>query len=401
MADAAPGFPSDSLPNTRSWASIDLSALIHNFGVARQQNTACAIVAVVKSNAYGHGVEPVARALDRVMRTGDCFGVASLEEGLQLHALGLQHPVLLLEGVVTLAELDCAMQAGFQLVIHSAYQLQVLQTWLTSQPEQGAGRLVLWLKLDTGMHRLGMDEQTFIEVLAQVRKLPAVDSCVLMSHLACADDMLAPATQRQINHFKRMVSQHVTASPDGKVYPCSMAASGGTLAWPQSHFDYLRPGIMLYGGTAIMNENGLDRGLLPVMSLRARLIAISTVKAGEAIGYGATYVCPRDLRVGVVSIGYGDGYPRHAPNGTPVLVKLANGLVGQTRRTRLVGRVSMDMLTIDLSDMQEAVIGDEVILWGEGLPADEIARLCGTIAYELFCQVTRRVSFVYRNMPAE
>lgn len=199
-------------------------------------------------------------------------------------------------------------------------------------------------------------------------------------------------SERQLSHFAQTLDAAGVPQESREI---SFAASSGIQLWPQAHFQWLRPGIMLYGGTAVAGENAIERGIAPVMTLRAKLISVKTVAAGASVGYGASYVCPHEQRIGVISIGYGDGYPRRMPQGTPVLVNCKTSRGVLQRRVALCGRVSMDMITVDLSDCLEAQVGDEVILWGEGLPADEIARHCNTIAYELFCQVTPRVHFVY------
>jgi alanine racemase len=378
----------------RAWATVDLKALQHNFAVAQAHNPGGAMVAVVKANAYGHGMLALAAALHPVMGERDCFGVATLDEAIALQQLNTGRAILLLEGVLTAGELAFAVESGFHLLIHSAYQLEELETYVARHPDLPTGSLTVWLKLDTGMHRLGFSAEHFASAYAWIKRLPAVGKLVLTTHFACGDDLVSPATQRQLTLFNKTISKLDIPTDDSCEF--CVAASAGVLAWPQTHFQWARPGIMLYGGSAIQKESGVERDLKPVMTLRSRLIAIKDVEAGGAIGYGATYICPGKKRMGVVSIGYGDGYPRAAPNGTPVLVNCAASIVGKPRMTRIIGRVSMDMITIDLSDIKEASIGDEVILWGEGLPADEVARHCDTISYELFCRVTARVHFVYK-----
>ncbi|MCH1600110.1 MAG: alanine racemase, partial [Pseudomonadales bacterium] len=249
-----------------------------------------------------------------------------------------------------------------------------------------------WIKYNTGMNRLGLGKRQASEFYLRLQKCPNTE-LVLMSHLACADDPdskeFASFTQQQLQYLTELRGELVTASKQD--VECSMAASAGILQWPDTHLDYVRPGVMLYGSSPMAGKTGEELGLQPVMTLRSRLITIRDLKAGESIGYGATYVCDRDTRMGTVSIGYGDGYPRSAINGTPVLVQTASGSV----RTRMIGRVSMDMITIDLTGIDDAQIDDEVTLWGEGLCADEVARSAGTISYELFCKVTPRVEVSY------
>lgn len=374
----------------RAWATIDLHALRHNFALAHARQPDACMLAVVKANAYGHGLLAVARALSTAMSSRDCFGVASLEEAMALRRGGLTQPIVLLEGVLTWEELQLALAQDFHLVVHATYQLELLQQ-LFMQPVP-AQSLTIWLKVETGMHRLGLAPSEFTVAWKLLHAHPAIRRLVVMSHFACADDPASPMTGRQFASLQQTLALVGLQPADCEL---SLAASATILQWPQLHYQWLRPGIMLYGGAAILGENGIDRGLRPVMSLRSRLIACRDVAAGESIGYGATYTCERNMRIGVISIGYGDGYPRHAPLGTPVLIHCKNQGRELQVRAPLCARVSMDMLVVDLSACHLAQPGDEVLLWGEGLPADEIARLSGTISYELFCQVTPRVHYVY------
>lgn len=373
----------------RAWATIDLQALRANLALARQSKPAASLVAVVKANGYGHGLLAVARALLPDLRERDCFGVATLDEGAALRQAGIVAPVLLLEGTLTDSELMQAMRHGLMCVIHSLYQLQHLQSFLNDNPEV---HTIVWLKLDTGMHRLGLNANDFSTAWRALQQQRGVSRVIIMSHLACADDPASAATEQQLAFLERSMALAGISSAEAEI---SVAASAGILTRPETHFDWLRPGIMIYGGSPMIGESGPDRGLRPSMTLRSRIIAINDVAAGEAVGYGATYTASQGERLGIVSIGYGDGYPRRAPNGTPVLVNCRRDGRQVSQRCTLAGRVSMDMLIINLSDCPDAVVGDEVVLWGEGLPADEIARYCGTISYELFCQVTPRVHYVY------
>ena len=374
----------------RAWATIDLHALRNNLALARARRPEASVVAVVKANAYGHGLLPVARALQSQLRPGDCFGVATLEEGLALRAAGIAEDIVLLEGVVTPDELRRALAARLQLVLHSDYQLRDLLALFALVPRADA--LTLWLKVDTGMHRLGLSQDEFATTWRALHGHPSVSRLRVMTHFACADDPASEMTRQQLDVLSAALAGAGVQPGDCEL---SVAASAAIQQWPDSHFQWLRPGIMLYGGAAILAENAVDRGLRPVMTLHSRIMAIKHVKAGETLGYGASYRCEQDQRIGIVSIGYGDGYPRHAPSGTPVLVICRQDSRNVLLRAPLCGRVSMDMLIVDLSGCDQIAVGDEVILWGEGLPADDIARLSGTIAYELFCQVTPRVHYVY------
>ncbi|MDH5324724.1 MAG: alanine racemase [Gammaproteobacteria bacterium] len=349
-------------------AGINLSALQHNLECARQYAPGRRIVAIIKANAYGHGVLRVANAL----HTADAYGVASLDEALLLRLSGITSPILLLEGFFHTSELAEIDHNKLDMVIHSLEQIRGLQqNGFFERPQQST----LWLKLDSGMHRLGFSVEEFHQALTVVQQ--SGFKFVLMSHLACADDTDNSTTEKQIRFFDDHTHE-VNA-------PRSLANSAGILAWPQSHRDWVRPGIMLYGGSPLLDQSAQALGLRPVMTLSTELIAIKQLKKGDAIGYGGTWVCPEQMSVGVAAIGYGDGYPRHAPTGTPVLV---NGV-----RCQLLGRVSMDMITVDLRACPQARVGDNVTLWGDGLPADEIALQAGTISYELFCGITGRVEF--------
>lgn len=381
-----------TLHRIRAWADIDLAALQHNLQVVRQHNDTASVTAIVKANAYGHGVSEVARALGQGSRPVDRFGVATVDEAVELNALGLGRPILVLQGAARFEQLRFLVEAGIEFVIHSDYQLAMVQRLLREHP---AARLpTVWVKLDTGMHRLGMVADEFHQVITALDALPQVRQVVAMSHLASADapqeDAAVRQTTGQLERFLA-ASDPVCAEPGSLQVTRSLAASAGILAWPATHFDHLRPGIMLYGSSPFGHRTGPELGLRPVMTLKARLLAVKQVAAGGSIGYGATFTCEEPTRIGVVSIGYADGYPRSAPTGTPVLLATPQGY----QRTRLVGRVSMDMITIDLNGFAGAEVGDEVILWGEGLPADEVARFAQTISYELFCRVTRRVAFHY------
>lgn len=242
------------------------------------------------------------------------------------------------------------------------------------------------------MNRLGLNSADIEQAYLNLHKYPDTEF-VLMSHFAWADDQDSKAARKltaaQVVAVEKTRKKLLAAKAED--VPCSVSASAGIYTQSAAHYEYVRPGIMMYGSSPLAGQTGEELGLLPVMTLSARLLAINEVKEGQSIGYGASYKCERDTRVGVVSIGYGDGYPRSAISGTPVLLKTANGPV----RTRLIGRVSMDMITIDLTGIDQAQLDDEVVLWGEGLCADEIAECAGTIAYELFCKVTTRVPRIY------
>lgn len=354
-------------------ATVDGNALRHNLRLARSMASGSRVVAVIKSNGYGHGLLPTARAL---WRQADAFAVTCIDEARPLREAGLRHPILLLEGLYEPQELSAVQSLGLDLIVHTAWQVEVL--------EAADGPPVdVWLKVDSGMHRLGFPPEEVAEMHRRLGACESVATVRLMTHLARADDRRCDYTDLQI----RTMRDACRGLPGEHCW----ANSAATLGWPETHADWVRPGIMLYGASPFCD--GLERPpLRPAMTLESRLVAISQRRRGDLIGYGGTYSCPADMPVGVVAIGYGDGYPRHADTGTPVLIR--------GRRGQLVGRVSMDMICVDLRNIPDAEVGDRVVLWGDGLPAEEVADCAGTIAYELFCQVTSRVPFQYRDIEA-
>ena len=362
----------------RAVAQIDLDAFANNIEIVRSSCPEQSYLPIIKANGYGHGLEAIAGVLlatakqvaQSVNRLEGC-AIAALSEAQRLRECGWDHPIVLLPGFVDTAELDECRRLGIDPVIHSPYQLALM----LANPN---GITRVWLKANTGMNRLGLNAEAWHEALTALSAVPNL-AVVAMSHLACADELDSPVTRKQKSQFDSLLA-------DTGAIRKTLAASGGILAWPQTHYDIVRPGIMLYGSSPFAGRSAQSLGLLPVMTLKSRLIAINTLNAGDAVGYGGTFLADRPMRIGVVSIGYGDGYPRKAPTDTPVLVETAAGM----QRTTLKGRVSMDMITIDVTDLQVEV-GASVVLWGDGLPADEIAQHCATIAYELFCQVTARV----------
>ncbi|TWC41304.1 alanine racemase [Pseudomonas sp. SJZ079] len=347
-------------------ASIDLSAIRHNYAVAKRCAPGRQAFAVVKANAYGHGAREVVAALHD---EADGFAVASLEEAAEVRALHDEARILLLEGCFAAQEYQVAAQLGLDVVLHSAPQAQQLLAARLGRP------LNVWLKLDSGMHRLGFSEAAVREWHARLCGTAQVAELNLLSHFACADERGSEMTEQQLEHFLSLLNLDFAQR--------SLANSAAILTIPAAHMDWLRPGIMLYGASPFRELSAEVLGLKPVMSLTAELIAIREINVGEAVGYGASWVAARPSRIGTVSCGYADGYPRHAPSGTPLLVR------GQ--RVPLVGRVSMDMLAVDLSDLAEAQVGDAVQVWGAQLPVDEVAQAAGTIGYELLSKVTPRV----------
>ncbi|MBT2988271.1 MAG: alanine racemase [Candidatus Thiodiazotropha sp. (ex Ctena orbiculata)] len=350
-------------------AWIDHAALQHNLRRAKRAAKGSRIWAVVKADGYGHGMLRVASSLG----DADGLAVARLDEALQLREAKIQAPILVMGGCHTGEQFHIASEAALQIAIHDSAQLRCL-----SETRLNPQSLKLWIKVDTGMHRLGFATSEITRVVAALQANPAVAELNLMTHLANADDRSDPATKTQCKLFESLDHSHFDA--------CSIANSAGLLGHPASLSDWVRPGIMLYGVTPFAESSAEDEGLLPVMTLQSRVIAVKQCRKGDRVGYGGTYTCPAAMPVAVIAIGYGDGYPRHAPSGTPVVVS--------GRRLPLVGRVSMDMISVDARTLPGVKVGDEAILWGRGLPVEEIAGAAGTIGYELLCGVKRRVEFV-------
>ena len=346
-------------------ARIDISALRHNLSVVRKFAPASQVASVVKADAYGHGIKRISRALSST----DLLAVATCGEAQAVRDSGWQGRVLLLEGFNGVEEYQLARSLSAEMVLHHAPQLDILR-----QRGCGPGQKA-WLKIDTGMHRLGFPAMDTASLLNSLQSIEGVDAPVLMTHFACADDVANPMTAAQVALFDK-----VTDSLPGQR---SMANSAAVLNFSETCRDLVRPGIMLYGISPIPGKRGHDHGLRPVMTLECQLLAVNHCREGETVGYGASWRCPEDMPIGVAGIGYGDGYPRHLPNGTPLLV---NG-----QRAALVGKVSMDLVTIDLRGVEHTGVGDRVVLWGEGLPVEEVSERAGSIPYELICGVTGRV----------
>jgi alanine racemase len=349
-------------------ASIDTGALRHNLGIVRQRAPKSRVMAVIKANAYGHGLVTVARALD----SADAFAVARADEGLALRDAGIRGNVVLLEGVFDAAQLDAAAAADFELVVHTAEQIELLRNAAPAQ------RFKIWLKLDSGMNRLGFKQTEFAAAHAALKLLPAVRAPVnLFTHLASADVPGAATTDDQLNVFAS-----VTRGLPGE---CCIENSAAIFAFPESQADWVRPGLLLYGASPFAGSIGADHGLRPVMTLHSHVIATKRLKVGERVGYGGDWTAARPTQLAIAAVGYGDGYPRNLPSGAPVLI---NG-----ERAGLAGRVSMDMIGIDITDLKAPVrLGDPVVLWGTGLPVEEIALWAQTIPYELLCGISQRVA---------
>lgn len=349
-------------------ATIKLAALRHNLAVVHRYAPDAKVMAVIKANGYGHGVLEVARALT----DADMLAVARMSEAVALRDAGIAMPILVLEGASDADDLRVAIERNIEIVVHHLSQVELVEQY----PECGV--IDCWLKVDSGMHRLGVTTDAAPELAHRLEA--CVRRLAVLSHLANADDPADDYTLQQRRRFVEAV-EHI----DGER---SLANSAGVLAWPTTHFDWVRPGLMLYGASPLVGKTAEDLDLQPVMTLTAPLIAIQSVAAGEPVGYGGTWRAPHDMAIGVVGIGYGDGYPRHVREGTPVLL---NG-----QKAPLIARVSMDMITIDLTGI-DATIGDTATLWGDALPVEQIAAGADTIAYTLLCGVAGRVNYVYEH----
>jgi alanine racemase len=349
-------------------ALIDLQALRHNYQLAREVSAAKAL-AVIKADAYGHGAVRVAQALEE---QADGFAVACIEEALQLREAGIRAPILLLEGFFEADELALIERHELWCVVHAQWQIEAIERSALGKP------LTLWLKMDSGMHRVGLAPAEYQAAYRRLLASGKVGKIVLMSHFARADELDCPRSEEQLAVFEQ--------ARQGLAAEVSLRNSPAVLGWPNIPSDWVRPGIMLYGATPFEQEQALAARLQPVMTLESKIISVRELPAGEPVGYGARFVTERPTRVGVVAMGYADGYPRHAPTGTPVTI--------DGRPSRLIGRVSMDMLTVDLSDLPQAGLGSRVELWGKQVLASDVAIRAGSIPYQLFCNL-RRVPLLY------
>jgi alanine racemase len=347
-------------------AQISIGAMAHNLRVARGLAADARVFAVVKANAYGHGLSRARRAF----AAADGFAVLTLEEAANLRQMGVEQPILLLEGLFGADEITACAELDLWPVLHHPAHLD----WLAQQPP--ARPLQVFLKFDTGMHRLGLPLADQAALVARTRSLPGVAGITLMTHFAQADE--AVGVNWQLQPFLRELA--------GYGLEWSSANSAALLRYPETRGAWVRPGLMLYGGSPFPEVTAAELGLRPAMTLRSEIISVQTLQAGEGVGYGQLFRAERAMRVGVVACGYADGYPRHALTGTPVLV--------DGRMSRTLGRVSMDMLCVSLDHLPNAQVGSEVTLWGEGLPVETVAGAAGTIGYEPVCSITRRVRFV-------
>ena len=344
-------------------ASFDLAALKNNAAVARRHAGGAAMMAVIKANAYGHGLLRVARTLTHAQG----FALLELDDAVRLRDAGFRQRILLLEGFFSVAELPEITHHGFTIMVHSGEQLQMLNTLRTDK------KIDVFLKFNTGMNRLGFPATDADRVIEELSALPCVGDIVLTTHFSDAEGV--SGIDWQMREFENCI-----ARPG---YARSLANSAALLRFPEARGDWARPGLMLYGASPLEEASALKLGLKPVMTLESAIIAVQQLKPGDSVGYGGLYSADRNMRIGVVACGYADGYPRHAYNGVPVLI---DGV-----RVPLVGRVSMDMLCVDLTDVPHARVGSTAVLWGEGLAVEEVAAAAGTVSYELLCALARRV----------
>ena len=369
-------------------ATINSAALRHNIQLIKSFAPNQKLLAMIKANAYGQGLLPAAHILaDQV----DGFGVARLREALEIQETGYTGKILLVEGFFDREELLKTLSRRFDSVIHCYEQLELLEQVATEwEKEQQKGfwkrktkiyfPINVWLKIDTGMHRLGVHPEQVDEFYQRLKKCPLVESISFVRHFRRADELDCGYTEKQIATFEQATQSY----PE---HARSISASSGILYWKQAHYEWVRPGIIIHG-ISPHYEPITHLGFQPVMTLSSSLIAVRTHKAGEPVGYGGTWVSPKDTKLGVIAMGYGDGYPRNAPEGTPVLI---NG-----RKVPIVGHVSMDMLTVDLGADSQDKVGDEAIFWGKDLLIEEIAEHIGVISYELITKLTPRVIFEYQ-----
>ena len=354
-------------------ALVDTAALRHNLGTIRAYAPRAKVMAVVKANAYGHGLVATALAL----ADADCFAVARLEEGIALRSAGVRAPVVLLEGIFSAEQLAEAAHHAFELVVHDPLQIRLLEA------HRGPRQFIIWIKMDTGMNRLGFRPESFAPALARLRALtvPALELRV-MTHLARADEIDQPMTGVQLTRFRTALAESDVATGPGRLVT-SIGNSAAILGWPDAQGDWVRPGLALYGVSPFGNETAYSHGLKPVMTLESTVLTVRDVKAGETVGYSGAWRAGRDSKIAILAAGYGDGLPRHLANGTPVLI---GGI-----RYELVGRVSMDMIAVDVTGAAKVTTGNRAVIWGEGLPVEEVALHADTIPYELLCGVSQRV----------
>lgn len=356
-------------------AILSTENLVHNIQTLKKRVYPGNVIAMVKANAYGHGIRSVS---SRIQDHVDLLGVASIDEAMALRKIGIKTPIMLAEGVFEPSELILASTEKFHVVFHNPLQVEWLEKSSLPLPLQA------WLKINTGMGRLGFDSSSATEYYRRLSNSSHVQKPIrVMSHFACADEKFHPLNQKQIHQFTSFMNK-IPQDHDCEYSFCNSAA---IFHFPEHHYDYSRPGLALYGISPFSDKTSEDLNLKPVMTLQSTLISIQQMSKGDSIGYGGRYQCPEDMPVGVVAFGYGDGYPITAQDGTPILVN--------NTECPLIGRVSMDMINVDLRKCPEAKIGDPVILWGQGLPLERVAQHTMNIPYDMLTGVQHRVKFLW------
>jgi len=359
----------------RAYAEISPKALRYNYQVVKSLAPNSKILAMVKANAYGHGLLNVAHAL----KEANAFGVACMDEALTLRQSGVSNPIFLMEGFSHTDELDCIQKFELTSVIHCFEQIEALCTSFISSKHP----IPIWIKVNTGMNRLGFNPRNFLDAYQKLKNIPGITLQGVMTHFLTADDATCNTTSNQIHQFNTMLAELSDETGISQLEK-SLANSAGIIAWPGSHQDWVRPGLMLYGVSPILGKSSESFGLQPAMQLFSEVIAIKCVEPGQVVGYGGTWKARKQTKIAVASIGYGDGYPWQAQTGTPVLIN--------EQMCQVIGRPSMDMLTVDISHLENIEMGSKVKLWGQNLPVEDIAKKGKTISYELFCRLTERVA---------
>lgn len=354
-------------------ATVRSGDIVDNYRLASKLAPASQNIAVIKANAYGHGLLKVAQTLEPVV---PAFAVAFIDEAVQLRDAGISKPILVLQGATRAADITEAAARDFWMLLHHPQQVEWV---LSSEPPVP---LKVWLKVETGMHRLGFVPELLDQACADLLSSASTQKgLVLATQLACADDPDNPMTRQQVSTIRNCARKHNLG--------LSIANSAGILCWPESHAEWNRPGYMLYGNSPTASFDSDSFSLHPAMTMNSEIVAIKDIKPGDGTGYGLDWVADKRSTVGTIAIGYGDGYPRHAPGGTPVLVN------GQS--VPLVGRVSMDLISVDLTSLEKVEVGDPVELWGQGLSVNEVASAAGTIGYEILAGLTGRVPLLYQT----
>ena len=357
---------------------VNRQAIKNNLALANSLAPTSKFVSVIKANAYGHGLIEIAGTL---ADSTDAFGVACIEEAISIRKAGVKNPILLMEGLFTEDELQIASEKNFWLMIENKFHFDALLSAKLSNP------IKIWFGIDTGMHRLGFQQNSIYEDIKILESSSNVKKpIVIASHFASADNLRSNFTQIQIDRFDKHMS-NIKLNRDA--YEESLSNSAGLIGWVDSHRDWERPGYLLFGNSPFMHSHEVENLLEPAMEFKSKIISVRSVSAGESVGYGQNWTAKRHTKIATVTVGYGDGYPRNAKNGTPTLVN--------NKICPLVGKVSMDMITIDVTDVREVNIGDDVVLWGHDLPVNKVAKYCDSIGWELLSRITSRVPRFYIN----